>query len=180
MLLFFGCRGVEGSVRFPLPSLPPHSGISIPRLTNISTTQAIKLGNFTSKSCRGHKRNVSKFVMRLQTETLFGFFNQSPFLSVLVAVAFADEKAHLSYSAICMLRERTVFRGTRRTSLKWFTLSPALALETCLINLSPHVRECMTVLDSGFHAVDSGFQLLDSGFQLSGFQIPEGRRGGFP
>ena len=31
--------------------------------------------------------------------------------------------------------------------------------------VSPHVRESMTVLDSGFHAVDSGFQLLDSGFQ---------------
>ena len=36
---------------------------------------------------------------------------------------------------------------------------------------SPHVRESMTVLDSGFHTVDSGFRLLDSGFQLSGFRI---------
>ena len=26
---------------------------------------------------------------------------------------------------------------------------------------SPHVRESMVVLDSGFHAVDSGFQALD-------------------
>ena len=26
---------------------------------------------------------------------------------------------------------------------------------------SPHVRESMAVLDSGFHAVDSGFQALD-------------------
>ena len=42
---------------------------------------------------------------------------------------------------------------------------------------SPYVRESMTVLDSGFHAVDSGFQLLDSGFQLSGFRIP--KRAGF-
>ena len=40
-----------------------------------------------------------------------------------------------------------------------------------------HVRESMTVLDSGFHAVDSGFQLLDSGFQLSEFRIP--KRAGF-
>ena len=106
MLLFFGCHGVEGSVRFPSPSLPPHSGITIPCLTNMSATQAMKLGNFTSKSCRGHKRNVSKFVMHLQTEKLFGFLNQSPFSDVLVAVAFADEKAHLSYSAMCMHVER--------------------------------------------------------------------------
>ena len=28
--------------------------------------------------------------------------------------------------------------------------------------LSPHVRESKTLLDSGFHAMDSGFQLLDS------------------
>ena len=42
---------------------------------------------------------------------------------------------------------------------------------------SPHVRESMTVLDSGFHPVDSGFRLLDSGFQLSGFWIP--KRAGF-
>ena len=135
MLLFFGCHGVEGSVRFLSPSLPPHSGITIPCLTNMSATQAMKLGNFTSKSCRGHKRNVSKFVMHLQTEKLFGFLNQSPFSDVLVAVAFADEKAHLSYSAMCMLRESTVFRGTQRPSLKWFSLSPALAIESCLINL---------------------------------------------
>ena len=42
---------------------------------------------------------------------------------------------------------------------------------------SPHVRESMTVLDSGFHPVDSGFRVLDSGFQLSGFWIP--KRAGF-
>ena len=41
------------------------------------------------------------------------------------------------------------------------------------ILLSPHVRESMTVLDSGFHPVDSGFRVLDSGFQLSGFRIPK-------
>ena len=47
-----------------------------------------------------------------------------------------------------------------------------------LISLSsPHVRESMTVLDSGFHPVDSGFRVLDSGFQLSGFRIP--KRAGF-
>ena len=40
-------------------------------------------------------------------------------------------------------------------------------------HLSPHVRESMTVLDSGFHPVDSGFRVLDSGFQLSGFRIPK-------
>ena len=45
------------------------------------------------------------------------------------------------------------------------------------VHISSHVRESMTVLDSGFHAVDSGFQLLDSGFQPSGFRIPE--RAGF-
>ena len=43
--------------------------------------------------------------------------------------------------------------------------------------VSPHVRESMTVLDSGFHPADSGFRLLDSGFQLSGFRIP--KRAGF-
>ena len=41
----------------------------------------------------------------------------------------------------------------------------------------PHVRESMTVLDSGSHPVDSGFRVLDSGFQLSGFRIP--KRAGF-
>ena len=35
-----------------------------------------------------------------------------------------------------------------------------------MMNLSPHVRESRTVLDSGFHAVDSGFQ-------HSGFRIPK-------
>ena len=44
-------------------------------------------------------------------------------------------------------------------------------------DMSPHVRESMTVLDSGFHPVDSGFRVLDSGFQLSGFRIP--KRTGF-
>ena len=44
-------------------------------------------------------------------------------------------------------------------------------------NLSPHVRESRTFLDSGFHAVDSGFRVLDSGFQHSGFRIP--KRAGF-
>ena len=44
-------------------------------------------------------------------------------------------------------------------------------------NLSPHVRESRTFLDSGFHAVDSGFRVLDSGFQHSGFWIP--KRAGF-
>ena len=46
---------------------------------------------------------------------------------------------------------------------------------TC--HISPHVRDSMTVLDSGFHPVDSGFRVLDSGFQLSGFRIP--KRAGF-
>ena len=37
----------------------------------------------------------------------------------------------------------------------------------------PRVRESMTVLDSGFHAMNSGFQVLDSRFQLLvGFRIP--------
>ena len=40
-------------------------------------------------------RNVSKLAMHLQTVKLFGFLNQSPFFDVLVAVAFADEKAVL-------------------------------------------------------------------------------------
>ena len=44
-------------------------------------------------------------------------------------------------------------------------------------NLSPHVRESRTFLDSGFHAVDSGFRVLDFGFQHSGFWIP--KRAGF-
>ena len=44
-------------------------------------------------------------------------------------------------------------------------------------SFSPHVRESMAVLDSGFHAVDSGFRVLDSGFQLSGIRIP--KRAGF-
>ena len=39
-----------------------------------------------------------------------------------------------------------------------------------MLQASPHVRESMTVLDSGFRAVDSGFQ-------PSGFRIPE--RAGF-
>ena len=49
--------------------------------------------------------------------------------------------------------------------------------------LSPHVRESKTVLESGFRTVDSGFQVLDSsicqenldsGFQsLVGFRIPK-------
>ena len=42
---------------------------------------------------------------------------------------------------------------------------------------SPHVRESMTVLDSGLHPLDSGFRVLDSGFQLSRFRIP--KRAGF-
>ena len=33
-----------------------------------------------------------------------------------------------------------------------------------VMNLSSHVRESKTVLDSGFQAVDSGFQILDSSF----------------
>ena len=127
-----GCRGVEGTLRFPSPSLSPHSGISIPRLTNMSATQDIKLGNFTSKSCGGHKRIVSKFVMHLQTDS---FLNQSPFLTFSLQSPSLKKKAHLSYSAMCMLRESTVFRGTQRLSLKWFSLSLALAIEACLINL---------------------------------------------
>ena len=60
---------------------------------------------------------------------------------------------------------------------------------TLSMQLSLHVRESKTVLDSGFHTVDSGFQVLDpslcqwnleSGFQLfvgfrihlAGFQSP--------
>ena len=42
---------------------------------------------------------------------------------------------------------------------------------------SPHVKESMTVPDSGFHPVVSGFGVLDSGFQLTGFRIP--KRAGF-
>ena len=44
-------------------------------------------------------------------------------------------------------------------------------------NLSPHVRESRTFLDSGFHAVDSGFRIPGTGFRIpdsstvdSGFQ----------
>lgn len=33
---------------------------------------------------------------------------------------------------------------------------------SCNSYKSPHIRESITVLDSGFHAVDSGFQVLDS------------------
>ena len=40
-------------------------------------------------------------------------------------------------------------------------------------DFSPHVRESMTVLDSGFHAVNSGLQVLDSGFLFSGTGIPD-------
>ena len=40
-------------------------------------------------------------------------------------------------------------------------------------DFSPHVRESMTVLDSGFHAVDSGLQVLDFGFLFSGTRIPD-------
>ena len=40
-------------------------------------------------------------------------------------------------------------------------------------DFSPHVRESMTVLDSGFHAVDSGLQVPDSGFLFSGTGIPD-------
>ena len=40
-------------------------------------------------------------------------------------------------------------------------------------DFSPHVRESMTVLDSGFHAVDSGLQVLDFGFLFSGTGIPD-------
>ena len=40
-------------------------------------------------------------------------------------------------------------------------------------DFSPHVRESMTFLDSGFHAVDSGLQVLDSGFLFSGPCIPD-------
>ena len=39
--------------------------------------------------------------------------------------------------------------------------------------VSSHLREFRTFLDSGFHAVDSGFRLLDSGFQYSGIRIPK-------
>ena len=58
-----------------------------------------------------------------------------------------------------------------RTPWTWLVMACALHMR------SPHVRESMTVLDSGFHAVDSGFLVLDSGFQLSGFRIP--KRAGF-
>ena len=40
-------------------------------------------------------------------------------------------------------------------------------------NLSSHVRESKTVLDSGFQVMDSAFQVLDSSYQWnfdSGFQ----------
>ena len=40
-------------------------------------------------------------------------------------------------------------------------------------DFSPHVRESLTVLDSGFHAVDSGLQVLDSEFLFSGTGIPD-------
>ena len=42
----------------------------------------------------------------------------------------------------------------------------------------PHVRECKTVLDSGFHVVDSGFQVLNFGFFVSGTGIPDCNRKG--
>ena len=44
---------------------------------------------------------------------------------------------------------------------------------SCIVNISPHVREYKTVLDSGFHAVDSGFQLPDSRPFFSGTWIPD-------
>ena len=42
------------------------------------------------------------------------------------------------------------------------------------MNISPHVRESMTVLNSWFHTLDSGLEVLDSaGFlSLLGFKIP--------
>ena len=116
-----GCRGVEGTLRFPSPSLSPHSGISIPRLTNMSATQDIKLGNFTSKSCGGHKRNFSKFVMHLQTDS---FLNQSPFFDVLVAVAFVDKKSSLElFSNVHVERKHSIQRHPTTESQMVFSIS---------------------------------------------------------
>ena len=51
---------------------------------------------------------------------------------------------------------------------------------TLSMQLSLHVRESKTVLDSGFHTVDSGFQVLDSSLCQwnleSGFQLFVGFR----
>ena len=53
---------------------------------------------------------------------------------------------------------RRLYPKVRRASLESYW--------TCVTTFtSPHVRESMTVSDSGFHPVDSGFRVLDSGFQ---------------
>ena len=82
MLLFFGCRGVEGSVRFPSPSLPPHSAFrdKYPALNKHVRYAEYKIRmKFHVQVVQRTQelRNVSKFVMHLQTEKLFGFLNQS-------------------------------------------------------------------------------------------------------
>ena len=40
----------------------------------------------------------------------------------------------------------------------------------------PYLRESITVLVSGFHAVDSGLLVLDSGFFVTGTCIPEEKK----
>ena len=64
--------------------------------------------------------------------------------------------------------------------------SESQSIEYIYFQLTVHVNEFKTVLDSGFHVVDSGFQVLDSGHKqwnldsgflelYSGFQSPRFR-----
>ena len=41
-------------------------------------------------------------------------------------------------------------------------------MEKLSANISPHVKESKTVLDSGLHVVDSGFEVPDSGVFVNG------------
>ena len=47
-------------------------------------------------------------------------------------------------------------------------------MERLSANISPHVKESKTVLDSGLHVVDSGFEVPDSGVIVNGMWIPVG------
>ena len=52
-------------------------------------------------------------------------------------------------------------------------LSPGLIQARARFNSSPHVRQSMKVLDSGFHAMNFGFQVLCFGLCVSGTWIPD-------
>ena len=58
------------------------------------------------------------------------------------------------------------FSNFRSRDLNWGKAFLNSIWRTMSRSFSPHFRESMTVLDSGFHAVDSGFQ-------HSGFRIPK-------